>query len=120
MTNKKNTKEYPIHVIREDLRQSSARQAALLARSVGRLTSYDIRPCTEYHQEVIAQYAVIDELLYLQQCRSALERCIASGAARLRYRWRDGQVTETCFRRTSPARVRVSGLPARTALAKAG
>lgn len=113
---KQNTKEYPIHIIREDLRQSSARQAALLSRSVGRLTSYDVRPCTEYGQEVAAQYAIIDELLYLQQCRSSLERCIASGAVRLRYRWRDGRVTDTRFRKTSPRRVRVSGLLAGTAL----
>ena len=113
---KQNTKEYPIHIIREDLRQSSARQAALLSRSVGRLTSYDVRPCTEYGQEVAAQYAIIDELLYLQQCRSSLERCIASGAARLHYRWRDGRVTDTRFRKTSPGRVRVSGLLAGTAL----
>lgn len=90
MVSKQNTREYPIHVIREDLRQCSARQAALLSRSVGRLTSYDARPCTEYRQEVTAQYAVVDRLLYLQQCRSTLEQCIASGAARLRYRWRDG------------------------------
>lgn len=110
MATKTNTKEYPIHVIREDLRQSSARQAALLSRSVGRLTSYDAQPCTEYGQEVKAQYAVIDELLYIQQCRNSLERCIASGSSRLRYRWRDGRVTDTRFRRTSPARVRVSGL----------
>lgn len=109
-TTKQSTKEYPIHVIREDLRQSSARQAALLSRSVGRLTSYDAQPCTEYGQEVRAQYAVIDELLYLQQCRSSLERCIASGSSRLRYRWRDGRVTDTRFRKLSPARVRVSGL----------
>lgn len=116
MATKTNTKEYPIHVIREDLRQSSARQAALLSRSVGRLTSYDAQHCTEYGQEVKAQYAVIDELLYIQQCRSSLERCIASGAARLRYRWRDGRVTDTRFRKTSSARVKVSGLLAGTVM----
>lgn len=107
---KLNSKEYPIHVIREDLRQSSARQAALLSRSVSRLTSYDAKPCTEYRQEVTSQYAVVDRLLYLQQCRSSLERCIASGSSHLRYRWRDGRVTDTRFRKLSPARVKVSGL----------
>lgn len=112
MVSKQNSREYPIHVIREDLRQCSARQAALLSRSVGRLTSYDAQPCTEYRQEVTAQYAVVDRLLYLQQCRSTLEQCIASGAARLRYRWRDGHVTDTRFRRVSAGRVRISGLPA--------
>ncbi|MBD5133490.1 MAG: hypothetical protein HDT38_03305, partial [Clostridiales bacterium] len=47
MATKQNAKEYPIHIIREDLRRRSTQQAAQLARSVGRLTSYDARPCTE-------------------------------------------------------------------------
>lgn len=106
----KNTQEYPIQVLREKLRQQSAQEAALLARSVGRLTSYDSQPCLEYRQEVAAEYAVIDRLLYIQRCRSSLEYCIGSGAARLRYRWRDGRVTETCFCRVSPGRIRASGL----------
>lgn len=106
----KNTQEYPVRVLRENLRQRSTRQAALLSRSVGRLTSYDAQPCLEYRQEVAAEYEVIDCLLYTQQCRSALEACIGSGFARLRYRWRDGRVTETRFRRVAPGRVRVSGL----------
>lgn len=110
MASKKNTQEYPIQILRENLRQRSSRQAALLSRSVGRLTSCDVQPCLEYCQEVAAEYAVIDRLLYAQQCRSSLERCIGSGSARLRYRWRDGRVTETRFRRVSPGRVRVSGL----------
>ena len=115
MTAKKNTQEYPIQVLREKLRQRSNRQAALLSRSVGRLTSCDIQPCLEYRQEVDAEYAVIDRLLYIQQCRSSLERCIASGSARLRYRWRDGRTTETRFRRISPGRIKVFGLLAETA-----
>ena len=115
MASKKNAQEYPIHVLREKLRQRSNRQAELLSRSVGRLTSCDVQPCLEYKQEVAAEYAVIDRLLYAQQCRSSLERCIASGSARLRYRWRDGQTTETRFRRTAPGRIKVSGLLAETA-----
>lgn len=110
MTSKKNMQEYPIHVLREKLRQRSNEQAALLSRSVGRLTSCDALPCPEYRQEVAAEYAVIDRLLYVQHCRSTLEACIGSGSARLRYRWRDGMVTETRFRRVGPGRVRVSGL----------
>ena len=115
MASRKNTQEYLIQVLREKLRQRSNRQAALLSRSVARLTSCDVQPCLEYRQEVAAEYAVIDRLLYIQQCRSSLERCIASGSARLRYRWRDGQTTETLFRRTAPGRVKVSGLLAETA-----
>ena len=114
MASRKNTQEYPIQVLREKLRQQSSKQAALLSRSVGRLTSYDVQPCLEYREEVAAEYTVIDRLLYAQQCRSSLERCIASGAARLHYRWRDGRTTETHFRRTAPGRVRVSGLLAET------
>ena len=107
--------EYPIQVLREKLRRQSSEQAARLTRSVDRLTSYDIQPCPEYRQEVAAEYAVIDRLLYSQQCRSTLERCIASGSARLCYRWRYGRTTETRFRRTAPGRIRVSGLQAETA-----
>ncbi len=115
MASGKKTQEYLIQVIREQLRHSSTEQAALLSRSVGRMTSYDAEPCTEYRAEVDSEYAVIDRLLYLQHCRSALERCIGSGSARLRYRWRDGRVTETRFRKTSPGRVAVSGLLAQAA-----
>ncbi len=111
----KNTQDYLIRGLREKLRQRSAQQAALLSRSVGRLTSYDAQPCLEYRQELAAQYAVVDRLLYTQQCRSALEACIASGGARLRYRWRDGRVTETKFRRAAPGWVRVSGLQSEAA-----
>ncbi len=120
MASTKNTNEYPVKIIREDLRQRAARQAAILSRSVGRLTSYDALPCTEYRQEVASQYAVAEKLLYLQQCRSALEECIASGASRLRYRWRDGHVTDTRFRRVSSARIRVSGLLTEAPLPAAG
>lgn len=114
MASKKNAQEYPIHVLREKLRQRSAQEAFSLSRSVGRLTSYDSQPCLEYRQEVVSEYAVIDRLLYVQHCRGSLERCISAGSARLRYRWRDGRVTETCFRRVSPGRVRVSGLSPNT------
>ena len=115
MASKNNVQEYPIHALREDLRQRSTRQAGLLSRSVGRLTSCDALPCLEYQQEVAAEYAVVDRLLYIQQCRCSLERSIGSGAARLRYRWRDGRITETRFRKTSAGRVRVSGLLAEVA-----
>lgn len=120
MANTQSTKEYPIKTIRENLRQCSAQQAAKLARSVGRLTSCDAQPCLEYRDEIAAEHAVIDRLLYVQECRNSLERCISSGSAHLRYRWRDGRVTETRFRRTAPGRIRVSGLLAEPALRAAG
>ena len=110
MANKQNTREYPVRVLREELRQRSVQEAAALSRSVGRLTSYDAQPCPEYREEVAGQYASAEKLLYLQNCRSSLEQCIASGTSRLRFRWHDGQVTYTRFRRTAPARVKVSGL----------
>ncbi len=95
MASKQNVREYPIHTIRENLRQSSLRQAALRSRSVGRLTSCDAQPCLEHRAEIGVEYAVINQLLYVQQCRGALERCIAAGAVRLRYKWQDGHVTDT-------------------------
>ena len=115
MASKKNAQEYPIQVLREKLRQCSTRQAVLLSRSVGRLTSCDALPCPEYRQEVASEYEVIDRLLYAQQCRSSLEHCIGSGSARLRYRWQDGRTTETSFRRTAPGKIKVFGLLAETA-----
>lgn len=120
MAAKKNANDYSIHVIRENLRQASLRQTELLSRSVGRLTSCDAQPCTEYGQEVTAQYDVIDQLLYLQQCRNSLEKCIETGAVRLRYHWRDGRVTDTWFRKLSPGRVRISGQQPGRALPAAG
>lgn len=110
MASRKNTKEYTIPTLREYLRQHSTEQAELLARSVRRLTSYDSRPCTEYHCEITDEYAIIDMLLYIQQCRNTLERCIDSGAARLRYHWQDGRVTDTRFSRSTPGKIKVSGL----------
>ena len=55
-------------------------------------------------------YAVVDQLLYVQNCRSALERCIAGRGARLRYRWRDGRVTVTRFRKVRQGCVQAYGL----------
>ena len=43
MANKQNAKEYPIQIIREDLRRRSTQEAALLARSVGRVTETRFR-----------------------------------------------------------------------------
>ena len=54
--------------------------------------------------------AVVDQLLYVQNCRSALERCIAGRDARLRYRWRDGRVTVTRFRKVRQGCVQAYGL----------
>lgn len=107
---KNNTQEYPVHVLRERLRQCAVGQTQALSHSVSRLTSCDALPCLEYQEEVAAEYEVVDHLLYAQQCRAALEQCIANGRVRLSYRWKDGQVTETCFRRVAPGRVKVSGL----------
>ena len=109
-SNQNSSKEYPIRVLREELRQRSVREAAALSRSVGRLTSYDIQPCPEYRDEVADQHAAAEKLLYIQHCRNSLEQCIASGASHLRYRWHDGHVTYTRFRRTPNARIKVSGL----------
>ena len=110
MNQKKNTKEYPAYILREELRQMAAEYSLSLSRSVNRLTSYDHQPCMEYQEEVQAEYEIVDRLLYAQQCRAALERCLGRGASRLRYQWRDGAVSETSFRRITSSRVRVCGL----------
>ncbi len=108
-TNNQN-REYPISLLREELRQQANTLAARLSRSVGRLTSCDLLPCLEYGEEVAAEQSLAQKLFYLQNCRNALERCIASGGATLRYRWADGTVTRTRFRKIGPGRVRTTGL----------
>lgn len=105
-----NKSEYfAVSGLREDLRQQSVSLAERLSRSVGRLTSCDRLPCLEYGEEVAHEYKLAEQLFYIQQCRNALERCIGSGGAKLRYRWADGTVTQTVFRRVSSARVKVTG-----------
>lgn len=105
-----NSVQLPIHVLRETLRASAMERTARLSRSVARRTSYDAMPCTEYGAEVAAQRRAMEDVLYVQRCRDALEQCISRGRARLRYRWADGTRTETCFRRTEPGRVKATGL----------
>ncbi len=114
MNNKKNnqTQEFPIPALRESLRQQASWQANRIHRSVARLTSCDELPCLEYGEEVKTEYAAAEVLFYLQYCRTALERCIAAGSAATRYRWSDGSVTTTRFRKIGPNRVRVTGLKA--------
>ena len=106
----KKTTEYPISALREDLRCRANDRADRLRRSVARLTSCDRLPCMEYGEEVAVEHRLADQLFYLQHCRSALERCIGTGVASLRFRWADGSVAVTRFRMVGPSRVRVSGL----------
>lgn len=114
MNNKqKNNSKYqyiPKHILRENLRVAAAAQADRLARSVARQTSYDALPCPEYREEVAAEYRILDRLLYLQNCRAMLERCISSGGARLTYRWRSGRQTLTIFRMSASGVVKFQGL----------
>ena len=76
----------PAETAREELRRRAVRQTEKLSRSVARLTSCDA-PCVEYADEVLYEKAVIDDLLYYQQCRAALERCLENKSATLHYRW---------------------------------
>ena len=107
--NNQKSQQYPISILREDLRLRSAELASKLNRSVNRLTSCDSLPCLEYGEEVAAEQLLAKELFYLQHCRNALEHCIGSGGATLRYRWGDGRVTSTRFRKIGPGRVKVTG-----------
>ena len=107
---KTNIQHFPASELREQLRQRSCGLTARLSRSVARLTSCDPLPCPEYDEEVRFQQALAQELFYLQHCRTALERCIAGSGANLRYRWADGRVTVTRFRKVGPSRIKVTGL----------
>ena len=109
-----NTKNVPYLILpakraREELRQRAASLTEKLSRSVARLTSCD-EPCIEYKDEVLCERAVIDDILYYQQCRVALERCLANNCSVLRYRRQDGTVRTVSFRRLSLGRVRIQGL----------
>lgn len=108
--NNKKTEYFPISVLRENLRQRASGLAARLNRSVARLTSCDMLPCLEYGDEVKLEHELAEKLFYAQHCRDALERCISSGGAVLRYRWANGTVTHTRFRKVGPSRVKVTGL----------
>ena len=108
---KNNTKtEYPIPELRDLLRREAGELTAKLSRSVGRLTSCDHLPCLEYGEEVQHQLMLAQRLFYLQHCRTALERCIVGKTVSLRYRFPDGTVSRTVFRKCGPNRVRVTGL----------
>lgn len=96
-----------ISSLREILRKRAATLTSQLSRSVMLVTSYDEEACLEYEEEVENQRILAEKLLYIQQCRNALEKCIATGAHALRYHWSNGTVAEIRFRKTSPHRVRV-------------
>ena len=99
----------PIAAAREELRRRAALQTEKLSRSVARLTSCD-EPCPEYDEEVRSEYISIDDLLFYQQCRAALERCLANKTAALRYKRHDDTVQTVCFKRISHSRVKIWGL----------
>ena len=99
----------PAETAREELRRRAVRQTEKLSRSVARLTSCDA-PCVEYADEVLYEKAVIDVLLYYQQCRAALERCLENKSATLHYRWQDGTVKTVSFQRLSLSRVSIQEL----------
>lgn len=99
----------PAEAAREDLRRRAVSQAEKLSRSVARLTSCDA-PCVEYADEILLEKAVIDDLLFYQHCRAALERCLENKSATLHYRWQDGSVKTVFFQRLSLGRVKIQGL----------
>ena len=103
---------FPASELRERLRLRANALTARLSRSVARLTSCDPLPCPEYGDEVLFQQELAQELFYIQNCRTALERCIAGGGAILRYKRPDGTVVTTRFRKVGPSRIKVAGLDA--------
>lgn len=105
-----NAQYYPVSVLREELRLQANQVTTRLSRSVARLTSCENQPCLEYGEEVAFQQELAQRLFYLQHCRNALERSLASKVATLRYRWPDGTISRTRFRKAGPNRVKVTGL----------
>jgi len=103
-------RSYLIPELREQLRQQANEVANRLSRSVARLTSCEMLPCLEYGEEVAYQQELAQKLFYLQHCRNTLERCIGGKVATLRYRWPDGTVSRTVFRRSGINQVKASGL----------
>ncbi len=97
--------------LRERLRQRAVACSSRLDRAAARRTSADPLPCPEYGEEVARQFALAEELFHIQYCRAALERCIDSGAASLRYHRADGAPVRTVFRMTERGLVQVTGLP---------
>ena len=108
MTNK--IEYFPAALLREQLRTRSLELAQKLARSVGRVTSWEAQACLEYGEELRKEYDLAQQMFYLQQCREALEHCIDGKNATVRYRWPDGTSTRTAFRRIGPSRIKVTGL----------
>lgn len=96
---KLNNSQGPITRLRAELQCQSTETAERLRRSVSRCTSVDLFPCLEYGREVETQHMLAEDLLFLQHCRSALERAVGSGASRLVWRWQSGERTEVRFRR---------------------
>ena len=105
-----NAQYYPVPALREELRLQANQVTTRLSRSVARLTSCENQPCLEYGEEVQFQQELAQRLFYLQHCRNALERSLAGKGATLRYRWPDGTVSRTTFRKAGPNRVKVTGL----------
>ena len=96
---KLNDAQGSISFLRQLLQQQSVDTAHRLSRSVGRTTSVDLFPCTEYGAEVRQQHQLSEELLFLQHCRATLERAVDKGGARLVWHWQNGSNTEVRFRR---------------------
>lgn len=122
MMNKKFNKQpqqFPTPYLREELRKQAMTLEAQLSRSVARLTTCDDRPCMEYGEEVQTQYGLAEMLFYYQRCRHVLELCMVKESITFRYRWSNGTVTVTRFKKIGLNRVKVTGLPSLPAPAAA-
>ena len=101
MTNytKKMTLQTAIPVLRERLREKASELSGELHHSVTRVTTVELAAFTEYGAEVEKERTLIEELLYIQCCRESLERAIASGGGKLKWRWLNGAITVVTFKR---------------------
>jgi len=101
---------FAVDALREKLRQDALALSVYLTRSVGRLTSCDEQPCLDYGEEVERQQDAVQKLLYLQHCRTALEKCIQSDGFVLSFRFADGDTSRTVFKMVGKDGVKVANL----------
>lgn len=95
----KKTTQISIPALRERLREQAADLSAQLHRSAARATTMELAAFPEYYTEVQYERELIDQLLYIQCCRSSLERAVANGFGKLRWRWANGEITVVTFKR---------------------
>ena len=111
--------EYLPANLREALRQSAIKLSAELSRSVARVSSLDPEPCPEDGELIAEQRRIMARLDTVQRCRAALERCMETGRAGVRYDAGSGTPMYVRFKLLPRNRIDASLLPGREPAKKA-